>query len=54
MNKWANETLRLVTKKNYLDRLQTIYPHQDVERDVDEKIITYLPKKTHEFIRGMN
>jgi hypothetical protein len=39
MNKWAKKTVNLVTKLNYLDRLQDIYPHEDVERDVDESTI---------------
>lgn len=44
MNKWAKATVRLVTKSNYLDRLQEIYPHEDVDRDVDEGTINAIKK----------
>ena len=44
MNKWAKQTLNLIQKQNYLDRLQEIYPHKDKERIVDDKIIKAIRK----------
>ena len=44
MNKWAKQTLNLIQKQNYLDRLQEIYPHEDKERIVDDKIIKAIRK----------
>ncbi|HBE73554.1 MAG TPA: hypothetical protein DDW31_05645 [candidate division Zixibacteria bacterium] len=44
MNKWGQKTLSLVTKEDYLDRLQAIYPHEDVERDVDNETIESIRK----------
>ena len=44
MNPWSSHTLKLVTSKNYLDRLQEIYPHEEGERDVDESILKDIKK----------
>ncbi len=35
MNDWSKKTLNLVTTKNYLDKLQEIYPHEEGTRDID-------------------
>lgn len=42
MNNWARRTLELVTTQNYLDELQTVYPHEDAERDVSEDTINEI------------
>lgn len=39
MNEWATRTLKLVENEDYLDRLQSIYPHEDVERDVEDNVL---------------
>ena len=38
-NNWSKKTLELVTAKNYLDQLQVVYPHEDGERNVPERIL---------------
>lgn len=39
MNHWSSRTLSLVTSKDYLDRLQDIYPHEEGARDVDGRLL---------------
>jgi hypothetical protein len=42
MNKWSEQTLKLVTTQNYLDRLQEVYPHEEGERRVNERIVASI------------
>lgn len=42
MNQWSSRTLNLVTSRDYLDRLQEIYPHEEGERDIDETILNEI------------
>jgi hypothetical protein len=39
MNEWGTRTLAIVDQENYLDRLLSIYPNDDLEREVDEQAI---------------
>lgn len=39
MNTWVEKTILLVKKRNYLDRLQLIYSHEEGERDVSTETI---------------
>jgi len=39
MKEWSKKTLEIVNTKDYLDRLQEIYPHEDAPREVDDKTI---------------
>jgi len=42
MNPWSQQTQQLVTRLNYLDRLQTIYAHEEGERNITEKTIASI------------
>jgi len=42
MNSWSKSTLDLVCNEDYLDRLQTIYTHEDGVRTVPKKVITAI------------
>jgi hypothetical protein len=42
MNEWSQRTLQLVTTRNYLDRLQEIYPHEEGDRNVDMGILNSI------------
>jgi hypothetical protein len=44
MNEWSKRTLELVTKENYLDRLQLVYSHEEGERDVSEAVLDAIRK----------
>ncbi len=44
MNVWAKRTLQLVTTQDYLDKLQTVYPHEDAEREVDYAVLKAIKK----------
>lgn len=48
MNVWATKTVDLITQEDYLDRLQQIYPHEDLERDVDDGAIDSIRESFEE------
>ena len=37
MNEWAQKTLKIVEKEDYLDKLQKVYPHEDAPREIDHQ-----------------
>ncbi len=44
MNIWSKKTLDLVKTQDYLDKLQTIYPQEDIDRDLDEESLFAISK----------
>lgn len=44
MNRWSARTVELVTSKDYLDRLQEIYPNEEGERDIDKNVLEDIRK----------
>lgn len=39
MNEWSKRTLEVVTRENYLDRLQLVYSHEEGERNVSQNVL---------------
>ena len=44
MNLWANRTVKIAEKEDYLDRLYEVYPNEPKERYIEEKAIESIKK----------